>query len=178
MMFFFFFTNWKAPLLESKICVYKKYLGLMLYSVRSLLKLSDLSDDVGNLKKRLDLHWQSKWKYTCRDYFSVVFLCVCLPSSFWRSLQDRPQLNWVSPPQWRPGQSDTFPGTAHTEGCSWRKRVSTHTVSRPLEATRVHRTCSATSYFFSVSLRFFDLPSRDTVFCSLSMRVLAWTRSR
>lgn len=27
------------------------YLGLMLYSVRSLLELSDLSDDVGYLKK-------------------------------------------------------------------------------------------------------------------------------
>lgn len=43
-------------LLRNKRHSYReKYLGLMLYSVRSLLELSDLSDDVGYLKNMWDL---------------------------------------------------------------------------------------------------------------------------
>lgn len=36
---------------------------------------------------------------------------------------------------------------------------------------------NSNSHFFSVSLRFLNLPSEDTVFCSLSIRALVWTKT-
>lgn len=52
----------------------------MLYSVWSLLELSDLSDDVGYLKKMCNLSWQLKVQCKCTDdmhplrvFFTNVF---------------------------------------------------------------------------------------------------------
>lgn len=34
------------------------------------------------------------------------------------------------------------------------------------------------SHFLRVSLRFLNLPSEETVFCSLSIRALVWTKQQ
>jgi len=159
--------------------VFSKYLGLMLYSVRSLLKLSDLSDDVGYLKKRMTLKLTIKVKVYMYRYCACFFHVYAYHPHFGEVYKTF--LSKIGPSLLNKGQVSLIHShVGHTRRVAAAGRGGEHTMSHRLPLI-VFMTLIvllfAMSYFFRVSLRFLDLPSVDTVFCSLSMRVLAWTRS-
>lgn len=124
-----------------------------------------------------------------KQYNAHVVICISalwcsLPFSSWRSWPGCPRCSWVSPPQWRPGQSGTFPDREHREGHSWKGKSDIeihHTnikesiyTTPPSQRARTGKWQTWDTDFFRASLRFLNRPSDDTSFCNLSITVLVW----
>lgn len=101
-----------------------------------------------------------------------------LPFSSSRSWPSCLLCSLVFPPQWKPGLWGTSPDRAHREDHSWWEK---HTYIIHLRCTLAlliqYKTMSLNwTHFFKASLRFLNLPSDETSFCSLSINPFVWRK--
>lgn len=146
------------------------YLWLEVNLVCCLLELPDFSDDVRNLKTK-----QTNNHENLDGHFFLVKLTrqhtESLPFSSWRSWPSCLRCSSVFLPQWKPGQWDTSPDRAHREDHSWwENNIDIVFLYGMLALLSCYKTMSLNwTHFFKASLRFLNLPSDETSFCSLSI---------
>lgn len=99
--------------------------------------------------------------------------CSTSPFASSRSWPSCPLCSLAFPPRWKPGRWGTSPDRARREDRSWWEKQDTRrsgTGRFALSADNKLRMSLTPTHFFKASLRFLNLPSDETSFCSLSIK--------
>lgn len=112
-----------------------------------------------------------------KNHLRPCHSCGTSPFSSLRSWPNYLQCSLAFPPRWKPGRWGTFPDRERREDHSWWENT-THSalmLACLLYWSRTKLRMSLVwTYFFKASLRFLNLPSDETSFCSLSINAFVW----